>query len=227
MEWGPKPEPTDFTVWTYAYDHGGLDSVVLRVRSTEGKSFPSQYSYMFKGGNWEEIKMIPNDIPAQTNPKPLLKAPEFSAVVKGKKNSLVDYYVIAKDRSGNQAISPMMHVFVGNGTGNGGNASSYDLVFSPSNPKPSDRITFTLNRPGKLHWGVNKWNLPHSAFWPKDTVIWPDNKAVETPMLKTGDGKYQTILGPFNDPERPVGQIDAVAHFDDNSWGKDITIPLE
>ncbi|MEW6709180.1 MAG: hypothetical protein AB1403_05090, partial [Candidatus Riflebacteria bacterium] len=37
MQWGQQPEPQDFTVWTYAYDFGGMQSVNLHVRVSQDK----------------------------------------------------------------------------------------------------------------------------------------------------------------------------------------------
>lgn len=224
MEWGTVAEPSDFRVWTYVYDFGGLRKVTLRYRVNPGKTAADAAAMVLSGGTWVDLEMKGVEIPSQTNPKPLLKAPEFSATVSGCKNALVDYYVSAEDASGNVAESPLLHVFVGNG--GSGSAATVGLAFTPQAPKPTDKITFTVDRPGKLHWGVNGWTLPPAALWPQGTVIWADNKAVETPFEKVSDGKFQVVIGPFADPDRPVTKIDVVAHFDDNTWGKDFAIPL-
>ena len=115
-----------------------------------------------------------------------------------------------------------MHVYVGTGNAAGNQPSS--LAFTPANPDKTEKITFTSERPGKLHWGVNSWKLPGSVIWPENTIIWPDNKAVETPMKKTADGRYQLVIGPFTECSPEVTSIEAVMHFDDNTWGKDIAI---
>ncbi|MBU1108501.1 MAG: hypothetical protein KKB51_17635 [Candidatus Riflebacteria bacterium] len=225
MEWGAQPEPQDFTIWTYAYDFGDLKSVDLCVRVTPNKRSPDQKNRTVGAGEWQIVAMQAVDIPAQTNPKPVLKASEFSAVVKGKADSLVDYYVSAVDKAGNKVESPIMHVYVG--TGKPTDNQSAGLTFTPAAPKKSDTLVFTSDRPGKLHWGVNSWKLPSSKLWPESTVIWPDNKAVETPMQKTSAGKYQLSVGPFTDTVPEVTSIEAVMHFDDNSWGKDVSIKVD
>jgi hypothetical protein len=227
QEWGQTPEPSDFTVWTYVYDFNGLENVVLKARVHEGKTAVDAACRAYKGGTWRDIPMQGKDIAAQTNPKPTHKALEYAAVVGGVKHALVDYYIWAKDKAGNTAVSPLMHVYVGSGEISGGGTGQADLVVAPAKPRAGDRITFTSRRPGKLHWGINGWKLPHSAYWPKDTVIWPDNKAVETPMVKGADGIFTTVIGPLNDPAKPVAQVDAVMHYEDTSWGQDKIVPIE
>jgi hypothetical protein len=227
MEWGSQPESRDFTVWTYAYDFGGLDAVNLHVRSTSGQKAPTAANRAVKSGDWEIIPMSGTNIPAQTNPKPLLKALEYTARVTGRNNCLVDYFVSAVDKAGNRCDSPLMHVYVGTSAGSGTGAGSPDLTFIPEAPKAGDAVTFTSTRPGKLHWGVNNWKLPSSQLWPPDTIIWPDNKAVQTPLRKAGEGKYQVTIGPFTEGQTPIERIDAVVHFDDGTWGKDILVPVK
>jgi len=226
MEWGQGPERSDFTVWTYAYDHGGLDSVTLRYRIHPGKKAPDAACLALAGGEWRDLAMTGKDIPARTNPLPRVKAREFAAEVTGVKDALVDYYVEARDKAGNRQVSPLLHVYVGTGSGSGPGSGGTGLTWKPEKPTLSDRIVFTADRPGKLHWGINGWTLPPSAIWPRETVIWPDHKAVETPMVKVGEGKYHLEIGPFDTLPTPIKRLDAVMHFDDGSWGKDALIPL-
>jgi hypothetical protein len=46
----------------------------------------------------------------------------------------------------------------------------------------------------------------------------------ETPLIKTADGNYQLVVGPFTECSPAVTSIEAVMHFDDNTWGKDIAV---
>ncbi|MBF0499628.1 MAG: hypothetical protein HQM09_05820 [Candidatus Riflebacteria bacterium] len=226
QEWGTKPESSDFTIWTYAYDFGGIGSVVLNLRTHPGMTAADTSCDVLAGGEWKALPMESRAIPAQTNPKPLFKAAEYSARVTGLKDALVDYYVTAMDKSGNKTSSPILHVYVGNGaTSDSGNGTD-DLTWTPLQPSPRDIVTFTSSKHGTLHWGVNGWMLPPSPVWPKDTVIWPDNKAVETQMIKNASGTWSVDVGPFGDASRPIHEIDAIMHFDGNAWGKDASVSI-
>ncbi|MFZ2958081.1 MAG: hypothetical protein WA705_14430 [Candidatus Ozemobacteraceae bacterium] len=227
QEWDSKPESSDFTVWTYAYDFNGIKNVLLNVRAHTGMTAPDASCETFAGGEWKAVPMEAREIAAQTNPKPLFKAAEYSSRVAGLKNTLVDYYVTAIDKSGNKTVSPMLHVYVGTGEGgDNGNNGAKDLTWTPLQPTAHDVVTLTSSKPGMLHWGVNGWVLPPTPIWPKNTVTWPDNKAVETPMTKTASGTWSVEIGPFNDADRPIRKIDAIMHFDGNAWGKDVTVPI-
>ena len=224
FEWATTPETSDFTVWTYAYDVGGIATVTLRYRAHPGKRFPDARCRREAGGTWREIVMTGTTVPAQANPLPTVKADEYAAVTKCVKGALVDYYVEASDQTGNRAASPLLHVYVG--TGSGGTGGGNALTFTPTKPTIQSTIRFTSTRPGFLHWGVNRWTLPPTALWPANTELWPDNKAVETPMAKGEDGKYHLEIGPFVLPDRPITELNAVLHFQDDTWGTDVTIPL-
>ncbi len=51
-------------------------------------------------------------------------------------------------------------------------------------------------------------------------VLWDS----ETPLIKTAEGNYQLVVGPFTECSPAVTSIEAVMHFDDNTWGKDIAV---
>jgi hypothetical protein len=87
MEWGSKPESCDFTVWTYIYDHGGLKNVILNYRTHPGVKSANAACGAYSGGEWHEIPLQGKDIPAQTSPKPLYKAAEFSGQISGLKDT--------------------------------------------------------------------------------------------------------------------------------------------
>ncbi len=217
FEWGAQAEPSDFTVWTYAYDHGGLASVKLRYRSHAGRTAPEASDLALAGGEWLELPMAGKAVASRTNPMPKVKAQEFAATVKGVKDALVDYVVVAEDAAGNKVASPLLHVYVGKGAGGGGAA------WEPQEPGPGDRLTIFADRAATLHWGVNGWTLPAKGYWPAGTTPWADGKAVDTAMVKAGQ-RYQTVLGPFSDPAQAVTSVNFVLRFADDTWGKDTTI---
>ncbi len=213
MEWGTNPEPSDFEVWTYVYDISGLKSVTLWY-SVE----PNQYAPTLEAREqraWQPITMTGRMIESQTNPKPLIKALEYSAKIQGVQKALVSYYVEAIDQKGNTATSPMMFVYVGNGQ---------STVWQPKNPTTADVITIISDRKAYLHWGVNQWKLPPKEYWPANSVAWDDGKAIESEMIQSGD-KYIIKIGPFN--KTAVTTVNFVFHYVDNTWDKDYTINIQ
>jgi len=152
---------------------------------------------------------------SQTDPQPYFKAERYFANIEGVSEKLVDYYVGAKDSSGNRNRSPILHVYVGSYS-QGSNVSWY-----PENPQEDDTITVYVqsNIGGWLHWGVNGWNTPDTLYWPPGTFLYWDSVAVETPLSGPDSlGRYFVRVGPFNIPGRPVEVVDFVIHFQDGSW---------
>ncbi len=124
--------PTDFKVWSYVYDMSGLASVTLKYRtSTSTKVSADNLTYA--GGatvsSWTSIVMTPTSIASITNPVPTYKADEYSGMITGLKNKLVDYYIEATDAKGNVQKSDIFSVWVGNGDGTNPNAPT--LTVSP------------------------------------------------------------------------------------------------
>jgi len=116
--------PSDFDVWTFAYDVSGLSSVTLKYRTdSDGKVTMENKTYA--GGSsvssWHNIAMTRQPMaPDPTNDPdlnffilPQAKADLCYASITGMNNQLVDYYVEAVDTKGNVYKSPIQHVFVG------------------------------------------------------------------------------------------------------------------
>lgn len=218
MEWGDKPMPSDFTVWTYVYDLSGLKHVNL------------QYAEVDRGGAavpdsaWKNAAMAAKEIAPQTNPKPTVKALEYSFKIAGKKKTTYAYRIAAADKSGNAACSPVNYVFVGDASG----PEPEKPCWTPQNPGPDDAITISSPKNAKLHWGVNGWKMPAELLWPAGTVKWPDGKSVETAMVLNDDGKsYSVRLGPFKTAGVKIESINFVFHYADGSWGSDRQISIK
>ncbi len=244
-EWGVS-KPNDFAVWTYVYDVSGLQSVTLKYRLDLDGVNPaaSVQNETYAGGSevgvWIDVPMTGVAIPSQTNPAPVRKAKEYSAMITGLNSKLVDYYVEAIDSLGNIARSPIQHVWVGANTGGGGGGGGTTTVsWLPASPSVNDTITITVtnvSQGAKLHWGVNNignsWQTPNSVYWPPGTVLFGNNgPAVETPMVGPDTtGKLVIKLRPMNSPLQAVQRIAFVIHFNDNSWnnngGSDYNIML-
>lgn len=213
MQWGSTPEPTDFEVWSYVYDISGLKNVTLYYSVAEGQFTPTLEAREQR--NWTSLEMTGKVVPSQTNPKPVIKAQEYSAKIVGVQKALVSYYIEATDKKGNKATSPMLFVYVGN---------TLEMPYKPQYPTTSDVITIVSDKKAFLHWGVNSWKVPAKEYWPANSAAWHDGKSVESEMIPSGN-KYIIKLGPFN--KTAVESVNFVLHYIDDTWGKDYNITIK
>lgn len=242
-------QPSDFTVWSYVYDLSGLKSVKLKYRVDKDGVNPlsSNQNETYAGGDevgpWQEVEMTPQTIVSLTNPKPQVKADEYSAKITGQKNVLLDYYVEAEDNKGNVSRSMILHVWVGDGNGTvggGGGSGDDDVVstlgaykVSPAEPTVDDVITITApnGRDGIiLHWGVNKFEKPVEAYLPAGSQYHSDGKAARTPFYRNANNELEVKIGPFNNPGQAVSYISFVTNTGndwDNNGNQDYRIALK
>ncbi|MBP7496241.1 MAG: T9SS type A sorting domain-containing protein, partial [Bacteroidales bacterium] len=227
-EWNVA-QASDFTVWSYVYDLSGLQSVQLKYRLDKDgiNSLQTSDNETYSGGadvdEWLNINMDSKTIASTTNPSPTYKAAEYSAMIKGINNKLIDYYIEAKDNKGNIARSSIEHVWVGEG---GGPNPQTGVYWTPANPTKDDTITITVSNAsqgGKLHWGVNNetnWEKPVENYWPPNSTLFNGTgPAVQSKFNGPDASKNLTIkLGPFNNPAQNVTMIPFVINYDDNSW---------
>ncbi len=132
-----KEMPSEFYIWTHAYDLSGVDSVTLKVRLDHDgtNSMASVHNETYAGGSevgsWIDIPMtmrtLPND-QASLNAAAsngqinyFITPPELAdyyfahitdANVAGFRGKLLDYYIEAEDELGNLHQSEIQHVFV-------------------------------------------------------------------------------------------------------------------
>jgi hypothetical protein len=124
--------PSDFWVWTFAYDVSGLSRVDLNYRIDADGTNPmtDDENDTFAGGpgvgSWQTIPMALRDFPMGNffgDPSidfsvlPTYMADEYYAYVTGLSEVLIDYYVEAEDSLGHIKRSPIQHVWVGTATG--------------------------------------------------------------------------------------------------------------
>jgi hypothetical protein len=232
IEWGTTPQPSDFTVWTFAYDVSGLSSVTLKVRE-DADGQVDRANRLRSGGAWESIPMTAAPTTSRANPAPRHVAETWSARVTGRHDVLVDYYVEAVDGRGNTARSPIQHVSVGQVQG-GGPGTPDGVHWTPARPWKGGSVTIFAPKAGALHWGVNavdhQWQQPPAACWPAGTEPFGDGPAVETPLAgPDADGFWSVTLGPLGDGDG-VETIDFVIHHADGSWdnngGQDYRVTL-
>ncbi len=120
--------PSDFWVWTFAYDVSGLARVDLKYRIDLDGLNPMSgddnetYAGGAGVGTWQTIAMTCRPFPTGnffSDPAidfsvlPDYIADEYYAEVTGLSEVLVDYYVEAEDGQGNVKRSPIQHVYVG------------------------------------------------------------------------------------------------------------------
>ncbi|MBN2174373.1 MAG: hypothetical protein JW731_09585 [Bacteroidales bacterium] len=234
------PNSSDFTVWTFAYDVSGLQTIVLKYRLDNDGINPltDNENDTYAGGpgvqNWNSISMTERIFPTGNvtgNPDinffilPDYIANEYYAEITGLSDTLVDYYIEATDTYGNVFRTPIQHVYVGNY--NPGGSGSYSVSWEPEEPEIEDMITLTVANPNsvpRLHWGVNysgsNWQTPDNAYWPDGTYLFNGSgPAAETPFNgPDAENNYTLEIGPFNDPAQTVNSIAFVIHFENDTW---------
>lgn len=172
-----QTQPSDFEVWTYAYDVSGLDSVTLKYRVDADGTNPlssiqnETYAGGSEVGDWISLDMTSSDV--ATPPgilTPTYRALRYGAMIEGLEDSLVDYYVEAIDGNGNIERTDIQHVFVGTAdlpTGGSG------VTLGPAIPLAGEQVTISYDPAGGpladasevfVHLGFDDWQ----------TVVSPD-----------------------------------------------------
>ncbi len=171
IEWGPTPQPSDFEVWTYAYDVSGLENVTLkwRVDGDGVNPLDSTQNETFAGGTevgaWNGIAMTSSDVaPPAGILSPTYRALRYGGMITGQQDVLIDYYVEATDGLGNVTRSDIQHVYVGRGS----STPPGDPVVSiaPDPALAGDPLTINYDAAGGplaaatqvyLHYGFDNW----------------------------------------------------------------------
>lgn len=176
-EWGATPEPSDFSVWTFAYDVSGLTSVALKWRVDHDgvNPIPSIQNETYAGGAevgpWNTAAMSGSDLP---NPpggvlNATYRAQRFTATIAGQHDVLIDYYVEAADTLGNVTRTDIQHVYVGTGQSGGGEAVTID----PDPGQAGQPVLIAYDPAGRPLDGASQV-YAHIGFDNWTTVIAPD-----------------------------------------------------
>ena len=240
--------PSDFFVWTFAYDVAGLQNVTLKYRVDEDGANPliTNENETYIGGtgvgSWQNVTMTSRIFPTgniTNNPEidffmlPTYIATEYYGQITGLSEKLVDYYIEAVDNHGNITKTAIQHVYVGTDTPGGSGTGSVSWI--PEDPGTNDVITIIIEdatQGAKLHWGVNGFNPPNEAYWPEGTyLVNGTGPAVETPFIGPNSQNQLVLqIGPFNNPTQAVTNVSFVIHYNDDSWdnnnGNDFIINL-
>ncbi len=224
-EWGTSPEPSDFQVWTYAYDLSGLTSVTLKWRLDNDGVNPlsSIQNETYAGGPevgpWQSAAMTSSDVPPQNGVlAPTYRALRYSATVAGQHDVLIDYYVEAVDGVGHVQKSPIQHVYVGQA---GGGPSGDVVTVAPDPPQAGQNVTISYNPAGRplagapqvyLHCGFNQWN---PVISPDPAMSW-----------NAGDSRWQsTVVVPGSATQLDVVFNNGAGTWDNNN-GADWHLPV-
>lgn len=196
FEWAATPEPSDFEVWTYAYDVSGLTSVTLhwRLDLDGNNSLTSIDNETYAGGAevgaWNSLAMaITTEPPRPANIlAPTHRATRYAAMIVGQENVLLDYYVEALDGAGNSFKSDIQHVYVGSSVPSGGGNV---VTVTPNPPVAGQSVLIQYDPAGrplagsaqvKLHYGFNNWNPVISPdpgmTWNAGEALWELSVAV-------------------------------------------------
>ena len=152
--------PSDFYVWTFAYDVSSITSMVVCVRQDqEGVDRLANNEYRTYAGGptvgaWTRFPMtlrpgssfvgnIFSNADINYFITPSAVADEYFYKVTGYNNCLLDYYVEATDGRGNTTRTDIQHVFVGS------QGSGVAVSFSPSAPRTTDPLIVRYNASGR------------------------------------------------------------------------------
>jgi len=209
-----KEMPSEFYVWTHAYDLSGIpnNGVTLKVRIDLDGTNPlgSNQNETYAGGTevgpWTAIPMVKRALPktrealnaaaANSQIDYFITAPEDAvadyyfakisdAHVSGFRGKLLDYYVEALDSRNNLHKSEIQHVFVEDD--GGGTEPSPVVAISPAAPTDAQAITITYDPAGRILANASQVYLHVGRNDWHDVV---DPRPAMTPV----DGKWQYTL---------------------------------
>lgn len=218
LEWGTTPQPTDFEVWTYAYDTSGLTSVTLKFRTDKDGANPltSVQNETFAGGaevnSWQSVTMSERadpPIPGSANILPATyRAKQYYGMITGQKDVLVDYYVEAVDSKGNTYKSDIFHVYVGQSGGSTTpRVTTVPEALSAGQPVEVQYVAAGGPLTGaaaiNLYWGINNWTGVTTTAMSYDavdqrweaTVTVPANATVLDAVFNNGLGAWDNNNG--------------------------------
>jgi len=144
------PLASDFQVWSFVDDVGGVDHATLYWRKDNDGNWPlsSTENETFAGGPgvgaWQTVAMSADWWPTQKGdvvPDASARAQRYMATIAGQTNCLIDYFVEAVDSNSNTNRSNIIHVWVGEQSGGSG---------GDTNPVAWIRGTFSYPADGEV-----------------------------------------------------------------------------
>jgi hypothetical protein len=208
-----KKMPTDFYIWTHAYDVSGVTNMTLKVRMDgDGvNAMANDQNETYAGGSdvggWVSLamtkRMLPNSqaaLNAAANNSQInyfITPPELAdyyfakineATLPGFEGKLLDYYIEAVDGRGNVHKSEIQHVFVEDGDGIVDPPLPGEVVsLSPGQPADSAPISITYDPAGR--------NLSSASqvYIHLGRNGWQDRITPRPAMTKVGDKWQYTV----------------------------------
>jgi len=103
------------------------------------------------------------------------------------------------------------------------NQVAIGISWIPQFPTTRDTITIRIGgatQAAKLHWGVNGYTLPITAYRPVGSVLFQGTgPAVQTPFAAINNAQVAKIkIGPFNQTAQRVNVLNFVINYADNTW---------
>lgn len=151
-----EPASSDFEVWSFVDDAGGLSAIRLYWRTDKDGVNPisSTDNETYAGGaevnSWNTESMTGEWNPSVKGPDhivpdPNARAQMYKAMVTGQSDVLIDYFIEAVDNSGNTNRSLIQHVYVGqyNAT------NAVPVTFDPTTPRDCDDLVISYNSSGR------------------------------------------------------------------------------
>ncbi len=201
-----KKMPSEFYIWTHAYDLSGVTSVNLKVRIDNDGTNPlaSNQNETYSGGgevgSWITIPMNKRELPNTQNElntaanngqiNYFIQPPELAdyyfakitnSNVSGFRNKLLDYYIEATDSKGNVHKSEIQHVFVEDDN------SATEPPTTPSAPSGSASNSFTID----LNWTSVADAVGYNVFRNGAFVTYVEGTSyTDTPLSSETDFSY-------------------------------------
>ncbi|MEM7457732.1 MAG: hypothetical protein AAF456_25630 [Planctomycetota bacterium] len=257
FEYGTEPEPSDFEVWTYAYDVSGLATVTLYYRTDNDGMNPigSIQNETYAGGNevgsWTAVPMSSSDVPPPGNlAQPVYRALRYGAMITGHENVLIDYYVEAIDSNGTVSKSDIQHVYVGQGTVPGGDR----VVVNPDPAVAGQNVAIEYDASSGplsnaaevyLHYGINNWSTvygdvlmtfdPVEQLWMAEVPVAMNATSLNM-VFNDGAGNWDNnggqdwhfnVVGTSGGGFDMDGQLDAIAELAATNNGQNLYFAVD
>ena len=217
--------PSDFWVWTFAYDVSGLTRVDLKYRLDGNGTNPmtdnenETYAGGSGVGSWQTRSMTFRDFPKGNffgdpgidfSVLPTYMSDEYYTYVTGLSEVLVDYFIEAEDSLGNIKRSPIQHVWVDAATGSPSHVIDGDLDSTATLVAANGGFDLYADWNGEYLY-VAAQGAGVTSAWDHFILVGTDLATpVAAPWAKTGDIAGRTLYLGNEDSNNWCGWFDAL-----------------